>query len=490
MPKQVIMADKVSPLPQQKYDRLAAQHAQWYGKEVQTLEGEEEPDADDVSGVKTEALTIEVGQGETHSITQCHPALRSKLTELIINESNTPQIPGYVTFQFDAGANTPVLQSADLLQIAQITGKRGHVGGIDPSSKMQANEGSARAAAVEIELSNGAVLPLHVQGMASSSMRRNILPPQYLKEHYDGEDCLGESKHRLLSQCIEFNQGLWPSLVYNKLYFGFARLPSEDAVHNEINSLETVSAPVWAARLNLGSEALRSMTKSVNGMHMQKMSSAEADRIDNDRIRRQQVAKAKPMLEQRQPKTRHYDKGAVWVIDGFTYSGKDVVKQLDGSIGMLHGWEDSGTDYGYGRNVSGFTSEAHVDFMVHIFASEKKLGHTVVKFKLDAAPYIDTDYVKQQVESKTLAVSSRSHQAASIRAFIEQRRTWTPSPARRRLCCNEPRRTSRARTRDAINASPESTRCTLPTRSPHVPTNRHASIATRAWCQTSTIVQA
>ena len=135
--------------------------------------------------------------------------------------------------------------------------------------------------------------------------------------------------------------------------------------------------------------------------------------IDNDKHRRAQVAKRMPVDKRCDPKERIFTSGSIFYVDGFTFSGRDQVRQITDRTGTttsptacLHEIDASDSRYKYGRNVSTHTTEDLISFLEHVVTAEAALGHTVRVFKFDPAPEVDCDTLKRRVEGE-LKASSR-----------------------------------------------------------------------------------
>jgi hypothetical protein len=215
---------------------------------------------------------------------------------------------------------------------------------------------------------------------------------------------------------ITFPNGhTWLALKYNGLLFGFVKLDAQEndeASVTEAEELEAtmkrgdVPAHVWAARLVTGVDGLQATQKAVLNMKMSSLTPRAMRVIEMDQHRRGSVAKRVPTNAKRDITTRTFIPGKVFVLDAATYPAKDVVKQIPDRRGaapptcMMHAWDDSPSDFGYGMNMSKHTVDEWLIFMTMIVVEEKAIGHTVDTFKLDRGPELDCDELKRRVEAE------------------------------------------------------------------------------------------
>ena len=152
--------------------------------------------------------------------------------------------------------------------------------------------------------------------------------------------------------------GAWRAIEYNDLFFAFVTVgndpvlsrsllrPQAASIECEINEAEVNSAgqlscidpKVWAARLVTGHcdgrgrittvDGLKMIKKAVKGMDsMKALTNVDTHTIEHDRHRRGQVAKRQPTNVERDPKERIYTPGSRFVIDAFTFPGREQVSQ-------------------------------------------------------------------------------------------------------------------------------------------------------------------
>jgi hypothetical protein len=89
-----------------------------------------------------------------------------------------------------------------------------------------------------------------------------------------------------------------------------------------------------------------------------------------------------------------------------TYAGKDQVTQIADRTGVkaptscIMAVDDSDSNYVYSFNTDTHTTEVLINFLSHVVAGEKMLGHEVKVFKFDRAPEIDCEVLKRRVETE------------------------------------------------------------------------------------------
>ena len=269
---------------------------------------------------------------------------------------------------------------------------------------------------------------LQLQGHKASGARRNIVPPQILEKSLGATINYHATKYGPPTYDVSFPSGAeWLVLEYNDLYFAFVKV-GHDAViaHNllqpdainaegeineaEINSaslLSCVDPKVWAPRLGTGVDGLKRIKKAVKGMDSMKApTNVDTHIIEHDKHRRGQVAKRQPTNVERDPRERIYTPGSRFVVDGFTFPGREQVTQIPTRTGAkaptccLTAVDDSDSNYVYAWTSDTHTTDDWFNFLSHVHAAEKVLHHNILVFKFDRAPEIDCERLKRRVESE------------------------------------------------------------------------------------------
>ena len=333
----------------------------------------------------------------------------------------------YETVHLDDGANVMLIVSPGMIDAARAHGwtSNATVSSVAKGTALRL-EGEATLAVYAL-CAGGDHELVQLKGHKAPGARRNIVPPQLLEKSMGAMIGYHTTKHGPPTYDIVFASGAeWLVLEYNDLFFAFVKVGNSQVISRmqqmsvtgdkeaEINEAEINSSnicskdpKVWASRLATGSDGLKMIRKAVQGMEdMRLMTIEDMHTIDNDRHRRAQVAKRVPVDKRRDPKERIFTSGSIFYVDGFTYSGRDQVRQIADRTGTtsptacLHAIDASDSRYKYGRNVSTHTTEDLISFLEHVVTTEAALGHTVRVFKFDRAPEVDCDTLKRRVEGE------------------------------------------------------------------------------------------
>ena len=370
-------------------------------------DGAEDLEASMIEDLETSTVTHDIYA----AVTKGHPELLALREQMTIDETNTPRLNGYVTFLIDGGANTPIFQAPAILATAKMTGSKHKSISTAKGGDSLRLEGEATVT-LYVKGSKGQHEKIEVKGHCASKARRNIIFEE-LFEKMGAANGLRRNACGERTWDITFESGAkWLVLMCNDLLFGFASL-TEPLVDDEVNELEEteineaeVPAIVWAARLATGADGIEATQLAVRNMKMPKLTKINKHVIDHDQHRQEQIAKRKPMNAVRDPVDRSYEQGSVFIVDTFTFPGRDQVKQIAGRTGaqpptaMFHAWDDAGSDFGYARAVATHTIDDTIEFLSHVKVSETNLGHTIKKIKMDRAPEVDNEELKRRVETE------------------------------------------------------------------------------------------
>jgi len=382
-----------------------------YGSDEYELSDEDDEEEDLEASMLEDLEMSTVTHDIFAAVTKGHPELLALREQMTIDETNTPRLNGYVTFLIDGGANTPIFQSPAILATAKMTGSKHKSISTAKGGDSLRLEGEATVT-LYVKGSKGQHEKIEVKGHCASKARRNIIFEE-LFEKMGAANGLRRNACGERTWDITFESGAkWLVLMCNDLLFGFASL-TEPLVDDEVNELEEteineaeVPAIVWAARLATGADGIEATQLAVRNMKMPKLTKLNKHVIDHDQHRQEQIAKRKPMNAVRDPVDRSYEQGSVFIVDTFTFPGRDQVKQIAGRTGaqpptaMFHAWDDAGSDFGYARAVATHNIDDTIEFLSHVKVTETNLGHTIKKIKMDRAPEVDNEELKRRVETE------------------------------------------------------------------------------------------
>ena len=439
-PENKLVVQANGPIPKSLYEKAGREYAKWWGVPYEASAAEASATEPDESALRLEeekgftlegsVCEMEISSTERgiHTIVHGHPELLALLGVMHLDiESNTPMLPGYETIHLDDGANVMLIVTKNMLKAAhaQSWASTAAIASVAKGAKLRL-EGEATLTMYPL-CTGGAHELLQLHGHKASGARRNIVPPQLLEKSLGATINYHSTKYGPPTYDITFPSGAeWLVLEYNDLFFAFVKvgddaviarnLPRSDAVgaESEINEVELNSAnlcsvdpKVWAARLVTGAEGVKMTKKAVQGMEdMRNLTVLDMHHIENDRHRRAQVAKRVAVDPRRDPKEKIYTPGTTFLIDAFTYSGRDQVRQIADRTGTgspttcLHAIDASDSRYKYGRNVTTHTTDDLISFLEHVVTAEAALGHTVRVFKFDRAPEVDCETLKRRVEGE------------------------------------------------------------------------------------------
>ena len=440
-PENKLVVQANGPIPKSLYEKAGREYAKWWGVPYEASAAEASATEPDESALRLEeekgftlegsVCEMEISSTERgiHTIVHGHPELLALLGVMHLDiESNTPMLPGYETIHLDDGANVMLIVTKNMLKAAhaQSWASTAAIASVAKGAKLRL-EGEATLTMYPL-CTGGAHELLQLHGHKASGARRNIVPPQLLEKSLGATINYHSTKYGPPTYDIAFPSGAeWLVLEYNDLFFAFVKvgndsviprnlLRSEDiSIDSEINEAEINSAgklcsvdpKVWAARLVTGTDGIKMIKKAVKGMDEMKVPTAsDIHIIEHDKHRLAQAAKRKPTNVTRDPKERIYTPGSRFVIDAFTYAGKEQVTQIADRTGVraptccLTAIDDSDSNYVYAFNSATHTTNDWFDFLSHVVAAEKVLNHEVKVFKFDRAPEIDCETLKRRVESE------------------------------------------------------------------------------------------
>ena len=338
--------------------------------------------------------------------------------------SNTPMLPGYETIHLDDGANVMLIASKKMLDAAraQSWSSKAAIASVVKGPKLLL-EGEASITMYPM-CTGGQHELVQLTGHKASGARRNIVPPQLLEKSLGAMINYHSTKHGPPTYDISFPSGQeWLVLEYNDLFFAFVKVGAEpvlsrnllrpndveinEAEVNSVSSLRCNDPKVWATRLVTGVRGINTIRKAVKGMESMKTpTNNDIHFIEHDKFRRTQVAKRQPQNAEKDPKERIYTSGSRFVVDAFTFPGREQVSLIPTRTGAkvptccLVAVDDSDSGYVYGWTSATHTTDDLVYFLSHVHAAEKVVNHNILVFKFDRAPEIDCERLKQRVESE------------------------------------------------------------------------------------------
>jgi hypothetical protein len=496
-PEHKLVTQANGPIPKSLYEKAGREYSKYWGVPYEASAAEASVIELDEGTLRLEeekgyvlegsVCEMEISSSERgiHTIVNGHPELLKLLGVMYLdNESNTPMLPGYETVLLDDGANVMLIVSKKMLEAAQAQSwtSQAAIASVVKGPKLRL-EGEASITMYPL-CAGGAHGLMQLQGHKASGARRNIVPPQLLEKSLGATINYHATKYGPPSYDVAFPSGEeWLVLEYNDLFFAFVKVGSDPVLprnllrtdigaETEINEAEINSAGmlcsldprIWASRLATGSDGVKAIKKAVKGMEaMRTMTASDIHVIEHDRHRLAQTAKRKPTNVTRDPKERIFTPGTRFVIDVKTYSGKDQVTQIADRTGVkaptscIMAIDDSDSNYVYSFNSDTHTTEVLINFLSHVVAAEKMLGHEVKVFKFDRAPEIDCETLKRRVESKlhvrVLIGPSGEHECvarAEALMDITSRATEAMIQRAKRNLGSEPRRFQALATKYAV----------------------------------------
>ncbi|KOO30922.1 hypothetical protein Ctob_016205 [Chrysochromulina tobinii] len=496
-PEHKLVTQANGPIPKSLYEKAGREYSKYWGVPYEASAAEASVIELDEGTLRLEeekgyvlegsVCEMEISSSERgiQTIVNGHPELLKLLGVMYLdNESNTPMLPGYETVLLDDGANVMLIVSKKMLEAAQAQSwtSQAAIASVVKGPKLRL-EGEASITMYPL-CAGGAHGLMQLQGHKASGARRNIVPPQLLEKSLGATINYHTTKYGPPSYDVAFPSGEeWLVLEYNDLFFAFVKVGGDPVLprnmlntnidaETEINEAEINSAGmlcsldprIWAARLVTGADGVKAIKKAVRGMEtMRVLTASDIHVIEHDRHRLAQTAKRKPTNATRDPKERIFTPGARFVIDVKTYAGKDQVTQIADRTGVkaptccIMAIDDSDSNYVYSFNSDTHTTEVLINFLSHVVAGEKMLGHEVKVCKFDRAPEVDCEALKRRAESdlhvRVLIGPSGEHECvARAEALMDTTSRATEAMIQRakRNLGSEPRRFQALATKYAV----------------------------------------